>query len=140
MWILSRKPSNKNSVCEVVPVHDEPENKHVEPYTQKLETRILETSQGEVVAQIKFYSGDAYAPPGTFTRYGYLIKKIPWAESETAKSNLPPDPADYNVPFKLDVQPSTVYIVKKETTEEGKRALTKILREECGEYDCIRFF
>lgn len=134
LFVRDTKP-DVSDTCEVIPINEDPGHYA----STQIETKVLETSKGEVVAQSKRCRGGP-TPPYTFTQYGYLKEEIPWEESETGKAKPSPDPADYSVFFILDKYPSTVYVVKREKTEKGKRALSKILREECKEYDVINFF
>lgn len=125
------RTSELSDFCEVTNI-----NRKEYFFNPQIETKILETFKGSIIEQKRTTRLESGRLIQT-TKYGFLIKEIPWEESEVGKKDTP-DPAEYTKPFQSDSP--IVYVIKREKTEEGKRALAKILREECGQYDIILFF
>jgi len=94
-------------------------------------TEVFDTSLGDVVVQSETHGPELQI----ITHYGVVIKEVPWNASRMGESYalLLHHIFGTEDPRILSSKPTnTVYIVKKDHTEEEKGNLAKVLREECG--------
>lgn len=116
---------------------------------------LLTTLYGFLIAEIPWTSSSIYKDEIRELEEEIAKEAVPLQSEPTNPSNYsvpynPPSPkkvrlkvTDFTPQEKLERltnRYSKVYIVRPETTEEGKRELAKILREECGRYGVIKFF